>query len=62
MSRVGKHPVDIPGGVSVDIAGREVTAKGKLGELQARLMDEVAITQEGAQIWVRPKVTPSARA
>ena len=55
MSRVGKHPVDIPSGVSVAIAGRNVTVKGKLGELQARMMDEVAITQEGSQVWVRPK-------
>lgn len=55
MSRVGKHPVDIPGGVSVDIAGRQVTVKGKLGELQARMMDEVTITQEGSQLLVRPR-------
>jgi large subunit ribosomal protein L6 len=55
MSRVGKHPVDIPSGVSVDIAGRHVTAKGKLGALSARLMDEVSVTQEGSQVWVQPK-------
>ncbi len=55
MSRVGKHPVEIPGGVSVDIAGRQVTVKGKLGELQARMMDEVTITQEGSQLLIRPK-------
>ena len=55
MSRVGKHPVDIPGGVSVDIAGRQVTVKGKLGQLRARMMDEVTITQEGSQLHVRPK-------
>lgn len=55
MSRVGKHPVDIPGGVSVDIAGRQVTVKGKLGQLRARMMDEVTITQESSQLHVRPK-------
>lgn len=55
MSRVGKHPVDVPSGVNVDIAGRRITVKGKLGEIGADLMDEVEVAQEGAQIWVRPK-------
>ena len=35
MSRIGKTPVEIPDGVSVDIAGQMVTVKGKLGELSA---------------------------
>lgn len=34
MSRIGKKPVEIPDGVTVNIADREVTVKGKLGELQ----------------------------
>ncbi len=55
MSRVGKHPVTIPSGVSIAIAGRDVTVKGKLGELRARIMDEVSVTQEGSQVWVRPR-------
>lgn len=55
MSRVGKHPVDVPSGVRVDIDGRHITVRGKLGEIRADLMDEVAVTQEGAQVWVRPK-------
>ncbi len=33
MSRVGKHPVALPKGVTVDIAGQNLKAKGKLGEL-----------------------------
>ncbi|MCK6451012.1 MAG: 50S ribosomal protein L6 [Alphaproteobacteria bacterium] len=33
MSRVGKHPVTLPKGVTVDIAGQSLKAKGKLGEL-----------------------------
>jgi large subunit ribosomal protein L6 len=47
MSRVGKNPVEIPDGVSVNIAGQVVTAKGKLGELSATLVDDVEIGQEG---------------
>ena len=33
MSRVGKYPINIPSGVTVDIKGNVVTVKGKLGEL-----------------------------
>ena len=47
MSRIGKTPVEIPDGVSVDIAGQMVTVKGKLGELSATLTDDVEIGQEG---------------
>lgn len=52
MSRVGKNPVEIPDGVSVDIAGQVVTAKGKLGELSATMGDDVEIGQEGNLISV----------
>ena len=52
MSRVGKNPVEIPDGVSIDIAGQVVTAKGKLGELSATLIDDVEIGREGNLISV----------
>ncbi len=52
MSRVGKNPVEIPDGVSVNIAGQVVTAKGKLGELSATMVDDVEIGQEGNLISV----------
>ncbi|MEQ8194550.1 MAG: 50S ribosomal protein L6 [Rhodospirillales bacterium] len=55
MSRIGLSPVVIPEGVNVEIAGRKVTAKGKLGELQAVLMPEVEITKEDRQIIVKPR-------
>ena len=41
MSRVGKYPVEIPQGVQVAIAGRLLTAKGRLGELKLELTDHV---------------------
>lgn len=47
MSRIGKSPVEIPDGVSVDIAGQVVTAKGKRGELSVTLVDDVEVGQEG---------------
>jgi large subunit ribosomal protein L6 len=33
MSRIGKHPVTVPQGVTVTVDGNTVRAKGKLGEL-----------------------------
>ena len=33
MSRIGKNPISIPAGVTVDIANSLITVKGKLGEL-----------------------------
>jgi len=54
MSRIGNKPVEVPDGVSVSIAGQLITAKGKLGELTANLVDEVAVTQDGNIITVTP--------
>jgi large subunit ribosomal protein L6 len=55
MSRVGKYPVPIPQGVQVAIAGGLLTAKGRLGELQLRLIDHVEAAVEGDQVTVAPK-------
>ena len=33
MSRIGKNPITIPEGVTIDIAESVITVKGKLGEL-----------------------------
>ncbi|MCW8863021.1 MAG: 50S ribosomal protein L6 [Rhodospirillales bacterium] len=55
MSRVGKNPVVVPDGVTVDIAGQRVTAKGKLGEMIYTATDDVEITREDNLIFVKPK-------
>lgn len=55
MSRIGNNSVKVPSGVSVEIAGQQVMAKGKLGQLSATLPAEVEIKQEGGEIWVKPK-------
>jgi large subunit ribosomal protein L6 len=54
MSRIGKNPVTVPDGVSVDVVGAIVTAKGKLGELSVKLTDDVEVTQEDNLVWVKP--------
>jgi large subunit ribosomal protein L6 len=55
MSRIGKHPVDVPKGVTIALAGRTITAKGKLGELKLDLSDQVDATVEDGKITVVPR-------
>jgi len=47
--------VPVPSGVSVQIAGTEFIAKGKLGESRMPLSGEVETTIEGDKVWVKPK-------
>jgi len=53
MSRVGKNPVPIPAGVTVDVSGQNVKAKGKKGELSLRVADEIAVAKEGNTVVVK---------
>src|SRR5690606_25710277 len=39
MSRIGKNPITIPQGVTVDLKDGVVTVKGKLGELTQEIQD-----------------------
>ena len=55
MSRVGKYPVEIPAGVQVALAGRTLTAKGRLGELKLELTDHVDAAVEGNALKVAPR-------
>ena len=54
MSRVGLSPVKVPDGVTVEFAGRVMTAKGKLGELSLKFVEEVDPSMEDGKIWVKP--------
>ena len=55
MSRIGKHPVPGPDGVSVDVSGQRVTVRGKLGELSQELPREVRISRENGAVRVAPR-------
>ena len=57
MSRVGKYPVELPSGVQVALAGRTLTAKGKLGELKLELTDVVDAKVDGNKIAILPRGT-----
>ena len=43
MSRIGNKPVTIPEGVELNVDGQTVKAKGKLGELELVINDEVSV-------------------
>ena len=54
MSRVGKNPVSIPQGVTVDVAGGVATVKGKLGTLKLPITKEVDVSVKDGKVWVKP--------
>tara|TARA_R110001599_G_scaffold144783_1_gene326720 strand:- start:131719 stop:132252 length:534 start_codon:yes stop_codon:yes gene_type:complete len=54
MSRVGSNPVQVPDGVTIEMAGNVVTAKGKLGALSVTLTDDVKVEQADGQVTVTP--------
>ena len=47
MSRIGKSPIAIPAGVTVDVKDGVVTVKGKLGELTQEVLDVTVKIEEG---------------
>jgi large subunit ribosomal protein L6 len=52
MSRIGKLSIEIPEGVSVNIADNVIQVEGKLGKLEQNFSKLVSITQENSQISV----------
>jgi large subunit ribosomal protein L6 len=47
MSRIGKNPVEIPAGVTVEVKDNVITVKGKLGELSQEYSDVTVKVEEG---------------
>ncbi len=53
MSRIGRMPIAVPAGVTVDIAeNNKVTVKGPKGTLERTLPIEMSIKMEGSEITV----------
>ena len=52
MSRIGKRPVPVPSGVTVQISDGEVVVKGKSGELRQTFDTAITIHEEGGTIVV----------
>ena len=63
MSRVGKMPIAVPTGVTVNITGESVTVKGPKGELSRSLPAEMLVNLEGNTLTVtRPSENKKHRA
>jgi large subunit ribosomal protein L6 len=52
MSRIGKNPITVPGGVNVDVAERTVTVKGPNGTLSRPIPGEITVRQDGDTLLV----------
>jgi large subunit ribosomal protein L6 len=52
VSRIGRQPIEVPGGVDVSIEGSHVSVKGPRGTLERDLHPEMKIVQEDGTIRV----------
>ena len=55
MSRIGKNPVPVPGGVEISVSGQEVKTKGKLSELSFMANSAVDVKFENGEVTVSPR-------
>lgn len=62
MSRIGKNPVTIPNGVTVNVENNTITVKGKLGELTQEYSDVTVKVEEGNVIVERSSDQKNERA
>ena len=52
MSRIGRAPIPIPDGVTIDITGQTVTVKGPKGQLTHTVVEPIRIAEQDGQIVV----------
>lgn len=63
MSRIGRRPLQIPPGVTVEVSDGVVTAKGPNGELKLALHPEISVAVDGGVLRVeRPSEEPRHKA
>jgi large subunit ribosomal protein L6 len=62
MSRIGKNPITIPAGVTVEVNDNIVTVKGKLGQLTQEYSDITVTIEEGVITLERPSDHKDQRA
>ncbi len=62
MSRIGKSPITIPDGVTVNVADGIVTVKGKLGELKQEFSEITIKVEDGTITLERPSDKKDVRA
>ena len=61
MSRIGKQPVAIPAGVTVDAKGQDVSVKGPKGTLSMTVRPEIDVAIEGSTLTVTPNGSGAPR-
>jgi large subunit ribosomal protein L6 len=54
MSRIAKHPIKIPAGVDIKVAGKKLTVKGKKGELHLDLVSDISAEVKDGAVSVKP--------
>jgi large subunit ribosomal protein L6 len=62
MSRIGKNPISIPAGVTVELSETVITVKGKLGQLTQDYADVSVKVEEGQITVERPSDSKDHRA
>jgi len=55
MSRVGQKPVILPSGVTVEIKNQAVAVKGKLGNMNLHVHQDVEVKLEGGKVTLTPR-------
>jgi len=60
VSRIGRLPVEIPGGVTVELKGSSVRVKGPKGELHRTFSPAIGIAMEANQLLITRKSDESA--
>jgi large subunit ribosomal protein L6 len=63
MSRIGKLPIELPAGVSVNVVGQAVTVKGPKGELSLNVSEPIRVVVEDNTVLVtRPNDESTSKA
>jgi large subunit ribosomal protein L6 len=62
MSRIGKKPIEIPSGVTVDVKDNLVTVKGPKGEISQKVSNRVTIELEENELFVKIPENPTKQA
>ena len=55
MSRIGKKPIPVPAGVTVDLSGQNLAVRGPKGEIRLALVEHVLAKLEDGNISVNPR-------
>ena len=53
MSRIGKQPIEVPSGVTVEITASDIKVKGSKGELSRVVHPRIKVEQEGTTLLVK---------